>query len=141
MADHLTKRLRSLNMSRIRATNTRPELALRSMLHRLGYRFRLHAADIPGKPDVVLKKYKTVILLHGCFWHRHSGCRFCTTPGTNSLYWRAKFRRNVRRDLHNAERLKELGWKRIVVWECELRNRSCLRQRLIRLLRPKGSSP
>ena len=107
-------------MSRIRSNDTTPEMRVRSALHRAGYRFRLHVKTLPGKPDIVLPKYKTVIFVHGCFWHRHKGCPNATTPSTNQDYWQEKFKRNVKRDRQEQAKLKKLGWKVVVVWECEV---------------------
>lgn len=118
--DHLSVEKRSWNMSRIRSKDTIPEMHVRSALHRAGYRFRLHVKDLPGKPDIVLPKHKTVIFVHGCFWHRHKGCSRATTPSTNQEYWQQKFKRNVERDKREQAELKKLGWKVIVVWECEV---------------------
>jgi len=98
MADRLDKEKRSWNMSRIRGKDTKPEIAVRKMLHAAGFRFRLHVKDLPGKPDIVLPKWKTVIFVHGCFWHRHEGCSRCTTPTSNNEYWVKKFEKNVERD-------------------------------------------
>ena len=120
--DSLTKEKRSWNMSRIRSNDTTPELAVRSFLFRHGFRFRLHVKSLPGHPDIVLPKYKTVIEVRGCFWHRHPGCRQATTPSTNAEFWQEKFKRNVERDRNTEKLLKELGWNLIVVWECELKN-------------------
>lgn len=106
-------------MSRIRGMDTKPELIVRSHLHRAGLRFRLHA-NLPGKPDLVLPKYKTVVFVHGCFWHRHRGCRLTTTPETNAKFWQEKFAANVRRDIFVVKTLSELGWRVLVVWACEL---------------------
>lgn len=106
-------------MSGIRGKNTKPELIVRSFLHRAGLRFRLHAR-LPGKPDLVLARYRTVVFVHGCFWHRHERCRYATTPVTNATFWRKKFNENVRRDASAGRRLKELGWTIQVVWECQL---------------------
>lgn len=89
-------------------------------MHRHGFRFRLHRKDLPGRPDIVMPKSKTVIFVHGCFWHRHPGCRKCTTPSTNVEFWKEKFRKNTERDVKNLENLKSLGWRVIVVWECEV---------------------
>lgn len=122
MVDHLTKEKRSWNMSQIRSKNTRPEMIIRSMLHKMGYRFRLHRKDLPGKPDIVLPKYKTVVFVHGCFWHRHKGCKRCTRPTTNQNYWQMKFDRNIKKDRSNKTKLKKMGWKVIIVWECEISN-------------------
>jgi DNA mismatch endonuclease (patch repair protein) len=119
-------------MSRIKSKNTKPEVIVRSLLHKMGYRFRLHRNDLPGKPDIVLPKYKTVIDIRGCFWHRHQGCPKATTPKTNSEYWNKKFQKNVERDRINEEKLSKLGWKIIVIWECEM-NDSCLIAKLVNI--------
>lgn len=123
MADSLTAERRSWNMSRIRSRDTGPERALRSMLHRAGFRFRLHDRSLPGTPDIVLKKHRAVILVHGCYWHRHKGCRNATTPSTRTEFWEAKFGATLARDAKNLQALAELGWKPIVVWECDLQKR------------------
>lgn len=107
-------------MSRIKSKNTAPEMRIRSALHQLGYRFRLHVKELPGKPDIVLPKYKTVIFVHGCFWHRHKGCVRATTPSTNQEYWEKKFQQNVMRDKLEQDELKRMGWRVIVVWECNV---------------------
>lgn len=113
-------------MSRIKSKDTTPERIVRSFLHHNGFRFRLHVKDLPGHPDIVLPKYKTVIEVRGCFWHRHPGCRQATTPSTNIDFWQEKFKRNVDRDRNTEKRLNELGWNLIVVWECELQNEGFL---------------
>ena len=120
--DRLTKEHRSWNMSRIKGANTKPEVRVRSILHRMGYRFRLHRKDLPGKPDIVLPKYETVLFVHGCFWHRHSECRFAYTPKSRVAFWKKKFLRNVERHHEVEEQLTELGWRVIVVWECETKD-------------------
>lgn len=120
MTDRLTGKERSWNMSRIRSRNTRPEIIARSILHCLGYRFRLHRNDLPGSPDIVLPKYRTVIFAHGCFWHRHKNCRYAYNPKSRTGFWRKKFRENVERDKRTRLALRRSGWKVIVVWECEL---------------------
>lgn len=107
-------------MSRIRSSNTSPEIALRRALHALGLRFRLHRKDLPGKPDIVLPRYKAVVFVHGCFWHRHAGCKVATTPKSNTQFWVDKFDRNVARDARSSGLLKSQGWRVTVVWECEL---------------------
>jgi DNA mismatch endonuclease (patch repair protein) len=107
-------------MSRIRGTDSRPELALRRALHRLGLRYRLHAKDLPGKPDIVFPRYKAVVFVHGCFWHRHAGCNIATTPKSNTPFWVEKFDKNVARDSRVVATLEELGWHVFVAWECEL---------------------
>lgn len=121
-------------MSRIRSKDTKPEIAVRSLLHSMGFRFRLHKGELPGNPDIVLSRLKTVVFIHGCFWHRHKGCRDNSNPATNSEFWQAKFQRNVARDKRNASALRRLGWKVITVWECELKKPSKLESRLRRLL-------
>ena len=107
-------------MSRIRAKNTKPELLVRSMLHRRGYRFRIHMKGLPGRPDIVLPKYHTVIFVHGCFWHGHEGCRDFALPKTRTEWWLQKINGNKEKDSENISRLDKLGWRVIVIWECEL---------------------
>ncbi|WP_455957653.1 very short patch repair endonuclease [Methylorubrum aminovorans] len=111
---------RSRNMRAVRRADTKPELIVRRALHHAGYRFRLHRADLPGRPDIVLPKHRLVIFVHGCFWHRHEGCRRATTPKTRAEFWMAKFASNVARDERSMRQLRELGWRVVVVWECEL---------------------
>lgn len=134
MADSLSKEARSENMRRIRSRNTKPEVRVRSALHRMGYRFRLHDRKLPGSPDIVLKKRRTVVFVHGCFWHRHPGCKYAYTPKSNVERWENKFRENVERDTRNRELLQDQGWRVIVVWECEINSAEdlseLLRQRL-----------
>lgn len=108
-------------MSRIRSKDTSIEVAVRSYLFKLGYRFRKNVKNLPGKPDIVLPKYKTVIFVNGCFWHRHSGCRFASVPKSRIEYWNEKFRRNTENDSKNKEILESMGWKVIVLWECDLK--------------------
>jgi len=124
-------------MSRIRAKDTTPELAVRSLLHRLGYRFRLHRKDLPGQPDIVLPKHQTVIFVHGCYWHRHKGCSFSYTPKTRTGFWLQKFEENVDRDTRTKKRLRNLGWRIIIVWECEIRDLESLAKRLSFQLKEK----
>ncbi|VGO21057.1 very short patch repair endonuclease [Pontiella sulfatireligans] len=119
--DTFTPEQRSRVMSRIRGKNTKPELIVRSLLHRAGYRFSLHRKDLPGKPDIVLRKYNTVVFVHGCFWHRHQNCKTASMPKSNVEYWQAKFERNVSNDRKHIRELKKMGWNVIVVWECELK--------------------
>ena len=133
--DTLTKDRRSWNMSRIKSKDTVPEMRVRSALHHAGYRFRLHVKDLPGKPDIVLSKYKTVIFVHGCFWHRHKGCSNATMPSTNQDFWKEKFSQNVKRDKREQLKLKRLGWKVIVIWECELKEISFLETRLKKIIK------
>jgi len=121
MVDVVDKVTRSRMMSGIHGKNTKPELLVRKYLHGRGLRFRLHAKKLPGKPDLVFPKYKTVVFVHGCFWHRHSGCKFATTPSTREHYWTNKLSENVARDSYQIAALGGLGWRVLVVWECELR--------------------
>lgn len=107
-------------MSKIRGKNTKPEMILRSALFKKGFRFRIHQEDLPGKPDIVLSKYKTAIFVHGCFWHYHKDCREGRIPSTNSKFWKEKLERNIKRDNNNIESLKLLGWNVLIVWECEI---------------------
>jgi DNA mismatch endonuclease, patch repair protein len=120
MVDTLSKVERSERMSRIRGKDTKPELALRSAMHRLGFRFRLHGQKLPGRPDLVFPKYRAAVFVHGCFWHRHEGCKIATTPKSNTAYWQAKFNRNVERDARAARDLEAQGWRVFTVWECQV---------------------
>jgi DNA mismatch endonuclease, patch repair protein len=128
--DRLTPEERSQNMSRIRNKNTRPEKIVRSLLHRLGFRFRLHRRDLPGTPDIVLPGRKAVIFVHGCFWHQHKGCKDSGIPKSNIEFWETKLNKNVERDKRNADALKQLGWKVLEIWECETENLVSLAERL-----------
>ena len=119
--DRVSSDQRSWNMSRVRSKDTTPELIVRSFLFRHGFRFRLHVKNLPGHPDIVLPKYRTIVEIRGCFWHRHPGCRQATMPSTNVKFWQEKFKRNVARDRNTEKQLNELGWNLIVVWECELK--------------------
>lgn len=121
---------RSRNMAAIHGRDTTPERRVRSLLHQLGYRFRLHRRDLPGSPDIVLPKHHTVVFVHGCFWHRHPGCRYTTTPRTRAAFWQSKFRQNVERDARQISELRAAGWSVMVVWECELRDIEALTTRL-----------
>jgi len=119
MADIVTPAQRSRMMSGIRSKNTKPEILVRRFLHRHGLRFRLHHPDLPGKPDLVLPKYKAAVFVHGCFWHQHPGCRFAYTPKSNVEKWKAKFQANRARDERTLEALLEYGWRVFTVWECQ----------------------
>lgn len=121
MTDTLSAAARSALMSRIRGANTKPEIVVRSLLHRMGFRFRLHRRDLPGSPDIVLPRHATVVFVHGCFWHRHARCKGATTPKSRVDFWQAKFAKNVERDKRNRRDLRRLGWKVVVVWECDLK--------------------
>ncbi|SIO36488.1 very short patch repair endonuclease [Halodesulfovibrio marinisediminis] len=118
--DIVSKEKRSEMMSKIRGKNTKPELVVRSLLHSMGYRFRLHRKDLPGTPDIVLPKYKTVIFVNGCFWHGHKGCPIYKPPKSNVQYWEEKIAKNKERDRINTLLLQKLGWKVLEIWECEL---------------------
>lgn len=122
MADVVDQQTRSRMMAGIRGKNTKPELVVRRALHAQGFRYRLHVASLPGRPDIVLPKHRAVVLVHGCFWHRHEGCRFATTPATRSDFWAEKFRRNVERDTKAEEALRALAWRVATLWECDIRN-------------------
>ena len=126
MVDTLTKEKRSWNMSRITGRNTKPEILLRSLLHRKGFRFRLHDKRLPGKPDIVLPKHRTVIFVNGCFWHRHNNCEYAYTPKSRQEFWLNKFQGTVQRDQEKQKMLADLGWQVLVVWECELKGNNSL---------------
>lgn len=121
MADVHSKEARSYNMSRIKSRNTGPEMLIRRYLHANGYRYSLHRKDLPGKPDIVLRKYNTVIMVHGCFWHGHEHCKYYTIPKTRSDWWEAKIAGNVLNDEKTSLQLKALGWNIINIWGCELK--------------------
>lgn len=121
MVDIVNKAVRSRMMASIRGQDTRPEMMVRRFLHGKGFRYRLHARSLPGSPDLVLPKYRLAIFVHGCFWHRHTGCRYATIPDQNREKWQRKFVQNVERDQRNINQLLERGWRVIVVWECGLR--------------------
>jgi len=118
MTDILTPQKRSWNMSRIRCKDTKPERLVRSLLHRMGFRFVLHRKNLPGKPDVVLPKHGIAVFVHGCFWHRHKGCKYAYTPKSRIKFWLNKFRDNTQRDKRNKIALRKIGWRVVTVWEC-----------------------
>lgn len=120
MTDIVDRKTRSRMMSGIPGRNTKPELTVRSFLHRAGLRFRLHRCDLPGRPDIVLPRYRVVVLVHGCFWHRHNGCRFSYLPDSNRQFWLDKFQANVDRDKKTSRALRKMGWRVLVVWECSI---------------------
>jgi len=132
MADKHSKETRSYNMSRIRSTNTKPEETVRKYLFSKGFRYRKNDLKLPGKPDIVLPKYKTVIFVNGCFWHKHEGCRYFVWPKNNADFWREKIERNIARDIQVYRLLESEGWRIIVVWECELKQGKA-EERLMRL--------
>lgn len=134
MADQLTTAQRSALMARVRGKNTEPELVVRRLAHRLGYRFRLYRRDLPGSPDLVFPARKKIIFVHGCFWHRHEGCKAATTPKTRRKFWLQKFRANRARDRRAREQLAQAGWSSIVIWQCETRDLDSLAKRLTSFL-------
>lgn len=121
MTDVVSQAVRSRMMSSIRGRNTRPEMAVRRYLHRCGFRYRLHDQSLPGTPDLVFPRHQTVIFVHGCFWHRHAGCRLSATPASNAEFWRQKLSANAERDQKNLQKLVRDGWQVIVIWECGIR--------------------
>jgi DNA mismatch endonuclease (patch repair protein) len=133
--DHLSPEDRSRNMAKVKQSNTAPEVLLRKMLHKAGFRFRKNVKNLPGKPDIVLPKYKTVIFVHGCFWHRHNCRRGQSIPSTRKEFWVEKFKKNVQRDRINQELLSKEGWNVIVVWQCELANRERRERRFFELIK------
>jgi len=133
--DTLTKAKRSWNMSRIQSRDTKPERMVRSILHKEGFRFRLHVRELPGSPDLVLPRYGCVIFVHGCFWHRHRGCQYSYTPKSRRAFWRNKFLVNIARDSHVRLMIRRLGWNVIVVWECEARDSDKLVIKLLHQIR------
>ena len=141
MTDIFTEQDRSRVMRAVHGKDTQPERALRSALHRAGYRFRIHRTDLPGKPDIVLPRFGTVIFVNGCFWHQHPGCRKATIPQNNRTFWRRKLRRTVKRDAENKRELADQGWRVITVWECEMhKSMEATMKRIIKKLRRSGRS-
>lgn len=137
--DTLTREQRSRCMAAVKGRNTTPELAVRRMVHALGFRFRLYARDLPGKPDIVLRRLRAVIFVHGCFWHRHA-CRYGrATPQTRAAFWHAKFESNIARDRRVLAALRRNGWRVLVIWECQLKRPTSVLHRLRRFLEPLNS--
>jgi DNA mismatch endonuclease (patch repair protein) len=132
--DRLSTARRAENMRRIRSTDTKPELAVRSLAHKLGYRFRLHRKDLPGRPDIVFPSARKAIFVHGCFWHQHKYCIDGRLPKSRKSYWLPKLERNKQRDKQNREKLRRLGWRSMIVWECQTKLSEALRQRLKKFL-------
>jgi DNA mismatch endonuclease (patch repair protein) len=128
-------------MARVRHQDTKPELIVRSFLHRSGMRFRLHRSDLPGTPDIVFPALRKIILVHGCFWHRHKGCARTTSPKTRNSFWLAKFEANIARDRRVQRHLRKLGWRILIVWECETRNENGLKRKLQRFLSEELKDP
>ena len=119
--DVFTKEKRSQIMSKIKGKDTKPEKVVRSLLHQMGYRFRLHRRDLPGNPDIVLPKHKKVIFVHGCFWHGHKDCPRAKRPSTNKKFWNEKLSKSIKRDTFNQKKLKEMGWLTLIIWQCEMK--------------------
>ena len=132
MVDHLTKKERSKNMAAIGSKNSVSEIAVRKILFSNGFRYRIHDKRLPGKPDIVLKKYKTLIFVHGCFWHRHKNCKRANTPKSNQGYWIPKINRNVQRDREHVRELRKSDWNVIIVWECQAKDKQKLIKKLNR---------
>ncbi|WP_261521690.1 very short patch repair endonuclease [Burkholderia multivorans] len=133
--DKLTPEERSQLMAKVKSKNTTPEMIVRKLVFSMGYRYRLHDEKLPGKPDLVFPGKRKVILINGCFWHRHQGCKFASTPQSRTDYWERKFERTVERDKKNIEELTSLGWECLVIWECELKNPDILKANISSFLR------
>ncbi|MEZ5832673.1 MAG: very short patch repair endonuclease [Dongiaceae bacterium] len=131
---HVVDATRSYIMSRVGQRNTPPEIRVRKILHGAGYRFRIHRKDIPGTPDIVLPRYKLLIFVHGCFWHRHKGCKKATFPKTRQQFWRKKFAANISRDAATVRLVRDLGWRCTIIWECQTLDSEALKRRIKRLL-------
>lgn len=134
MADTMSPEDRSRRMALVRSVDTKPEMAVRRMVHGMGYRYRLHCRDLPGKPDLVFRSRRAVVFVHGCFWHRHEGCALARLPKSKLDFWLAKLEGNRARDARKVEALKRTGWRVLVVWECELKNSETLALKLQRFL-------
>lgn len=132
--DVFSKEKRSQIMSHVSGKNTKPEIAVRSLLHKMGYRFRLHRKDLPGKPDITLPKYKKVIFVHGCFWHGHPSCSHSKRPATNKKFWSKKLDKNIERDKESVNALSQLGWDALTVWSCEVKDTNKLKNKLLSFL-------
>ena len=141
MTDIVDSKRRSELMAGIRTRDTAPELAVRRIAHRMGWRFRLHRKDLPGRPDLVFPRHRLVVFVHGCFWHRHEGCRYASTPKSRIAFWTEKFATNVARDARQEAALSALGWRVLVIWECESRHKSTVERRLATLSCAKGATP
>lgn len=137
MADHISPEQRSRNMSLVKGRDTKPELLVRSIVHRLGYRFRLHGKKLPGRPDIVLPRHRKVIFVHGCFWHGHAGCPRAARPTSNVKFWNKKIDSNIRRDSAAQRELTALGWEYLVIWQCEMRDSEALTEKLDLFLKPR----
>lgn len=134
--DTLSREQRSERMSRVKGKDTKPEMKVRRLIHRLGFRYRLHVADLPGKPDLVFAGKKSVIFVHGCFWHRHRGCPLCRMPKSKLDFWKSKLEGNRKRDSRNQQKLRKEGWRVLIVWECQLTNEETLTSTIVKFLEP-----
>ena len=141
MTDIMDSQRRSAMMARIRGRNTAPELAVRRIAHRMGLRFRLHRKDLPGRPDLVFPKHQLAVFVHGCFWHRHEGCKYAYTPKSRIAFWMEKFSANVARDARQEAALKALGWRVLVIWECETGDEEAVERKLATVIHCEGSPP
>lgn len=130
MADTMSKAERSRRMAMVRGKNMKPEVAVRKLVHGLGYRYRLHKKDLPGMPDMVFKSKKKVIFVHGCFWHRHDNCKLARLPKSRLDFWKTKLEGNKKRDEENQKRLNEMGWEYLVIWECEVKDKQNIRDKI-----------
>jgi len=132
--DNISPERRSEIMSRVQSLNTKPEMIVRKLVYSLGYRYRIHPKDVPGKPDLVFKGRKKVIFVHGCFWHRHEGCLNTRTPKSRVGFWEEKFRKNQERDRAHYKKLSQAGWKYLIIWECQVKNTENLEQQVFQFL-------
>jgi DNA mismatch endonuclease (patch repair protein) len=136
--DTLSPQERSERMSRVKGRDTKPELLVRRLVYGMGYRYRLHAEALPGKPDLVFRQRKCAIFVHGCFWHRHRGCALCRLPKSRLNFWKPKLEGNRKRDLRNQRKLRRDGWRILVIWECELTDERKVRRTVLKFLEPKS---
>ena len=132
--DTLSAQERSERMGRVKGKDTKPELFVRRLVYKMGYRYRLHATGLPGKPDLVFRQRKCAIFVHGCFWHRHTGCALCRLPKSRLSFWKPKLEGNRQRDLQNQRRLRKHGWRLLVIWECELSDEKKLKRKVLKFL-------
>lgn len=139
-ADVVTPEQRSRNMSKIKGKNTKPEMIVRSMCHELGLRYRLHRKDLPGTPDLVFPKHRLCLFVHGCFWHRHPGCKYAYTPKSRLDFWLPKLAKNVERDMKAKRALEVSGWRVSIIWECQTKNRDTLRAEIQKMINPEIDS-
>ena len=134
MTDIVSREKRSEMMSRIKGKNTQPEIAVRKMIYKMGYRYRLHRKDLPGKPDIVFGPMNLALFVNGCFWHRHGNCKYAYNPKTRKNFWNKKFTDTIKRDVKNRIDLERLGWQSAVIWECETLDQDVLRKRIMKII-------